>query len=103
MNGRLLPFGWWHFLNRKRITDRVRIGFLGVLPEFQHTGVAAALYIEHFDMAEGTRRQGGVAGLDPGDEQGDEPRAGGDGRPDRHRATGSTSGCSILRLGRNRA
>ena len=34
MNGRLLPFGWWHFLNRSRITDRVRIGFLGVLPEY---------------------------------------------------------------------
>ena len=29
--------------------DRVRIGFLGVKPEYQHTGVAAALYVEHFD------------------------------------------------------
>ena len=51
MNGRLLPTGWWHFLNRGRIIDRVRVGFLGVKPEYQHTGVAAALYIEHFDMA----------------------------------------------------
>jgi GNAT superfamily N-acetyltransferase len=51
MNGRLLPFGWFHYLNRKRIIDRVRIGFLGVLPEYQHTGVAAALYLEHFDTA----------------------------------------------------
>ena len=62
MNGRLLPLGWWHFLNRRRITDRVRIGFLGVMPEYQHTGVAAALYIEHFDMAEQTSRNSGVAG-----------------------------------------
>jgi len=62
MRGRLLPLGWWHFLNRRRITDRVRIGFLGVMPEFQHTGVAAALYIEHFDMAERTARNSGVAG-----------------------------------------
>jgi len=51
MKGRLLPFGWFHYLNRKRIIDRVRIGFLGVLPEYQHTGVAAALYLEHFDTA----------------------------------------------------
>jgi len=62
MNGRLLPFGWWHFLNRSRIIDRVRIGFLGVMPEQQHTGVAAALYIEHFEIAERTRRKSGVAG-----------------------------------------
>jgi GNAT superfamily N-acetyltransferase len=49
MNGRILPFGWWHYLRRRRIVDRVRVGFLGVKPEYQHTGVAAALYVEHFD------------------------------------------------------
>jgi GNAT superfamily N-acetyltransferase len=62
MRGRLLPFGWWHYLNRGRVIDRVRVGFLGVLPEYQHTGVAAALYIEHFDVAERTRRKGGEMG-----------------------------------------
>ena len=51
MQGRLLPLGWFHYLNRARLTDRVRIGFLGVLPEYQHTGVAAALYLEHFRTA----------------------------------------------------
>ncbi|HZU39452.1 MAG TPA: hypothetical protein VE992_00290 [Solirubrobacteraceae bacterium] len=61
MQGRLLPFGWWHYLNRSRVIDRVRVGFLGVLPEFQHTGVAAALYLEHFDVAERTRRKWGEA------------------------------------------
>lgn len=54
MNGSLLPLGWWHFLNRAKIMDRVRVGFLGVKPEYQHTGVAALLYVEHFDTA--TRR-----------------------------------------------
>ena len=49
MNGRILPFGWWHYLRRKKIVDRVRVGFLGVKPEYQHTGVAAALYVAHFD------------------------------------------------------
>jgi GNAT superfamily N-acetyltransferase len=51
MKGRLLPLGWWYYLNRKRIITRCRVGFLGVLPEYQHTGVAAQLYIENFDMA----------------------------------------------------
>jgi GNAT superfamily N-acetyltransferase len=49
MGGRLLPLGWWRFLRRARVIKRVRIGFLGVKPEYQHTGVAAALYVEHFD------------------------------------------------------
>jgi GNAT superfamily N-acetyltransferase len=62
MNGRLLPFGWWHYLNKRRIIDQVRVGFLGVLPEYQHTGVAAALYIEHFNMAAATRVTHGEAG-----------------------------------------
>ncbi len=62
MNGRLLPLGWWHFLRRHRIMDRVRVGFLGVKPEFQHTGVAAAMYVEHFDMATATPQKWGEMG-----------------------------------------
>jgi GNAT superfamily N-acetyltransferase len=62
MKGRIVPSGWWHFLRRRRIMDRVRVGFLGVKPEYQHTGVAAALYIEHFDMAEQTPQTWGEMG-----------------------------------------
>lgn len=62
MKGRLLPFGWWHFLNKGRITDRVRVGFLGVKPEYQHTGVAAKLYEDHFDAAEARPQKGGEMG-----------------------------------------
>jgi GNAT superfamily N-acetyltransferase len=51
MHGRLLPLGWWHFLRRRRYIDRVRVGFLGVKEAYQHTGVAARLYVEHFDLA----------------------------------------------------
>jgi GNAT superfamily N-acetyltransferase len=61
MQGRLLPFGWFHYLNRRRVIDRVRVGFLGVLPEYQHTGVAASLYMEHFYIAESTPRHRGEA------------------------------------------
>ena len=62
MRGRLLPFGWVHFLRQRQIVDRCRVGFLGVKPEFQHTGVAAALYVEHFDVAERGRINGGEMG-----------------------------------------
>jgi GNAT superfamily N-acetyltransferase len=62
MNGRLLPLGWWHYLNKGRMIDRCRVGFLGVRPAYQHTGVAAGLYAEHFDMAAATRVKGGEMG-----------------------------------------
>jgi GNAT superfamily N-acetyltransferase len=62
MRGRLLPFGWIHWLRRYQTIDRVRVGFLGVKPEYQHTGVAAQLYIEHFDVAERTHRKWGEMG-----------------------------------------
>jgi hypothetical protein len=62
MNGRLLPLGWWYFLRRNKIMDRVRVGFLGVKPSFQHTGVAAKLYVEHFDMATATQYKWGEMG-----------------------------------------
>ncbi len=52
MRGRILPLGWWYFLNKRRIIDRVRVGFLGVMPAYQHTGAAAALYMELFDVGE---------------------------------------------------
>ena len=42
--------------------DRVRVGFLGVKPEYQHTGVAAKLYIEHFKAAAERRQSGGEMG-----------------------------------------
>ncbi|MGH2842993.1 MAG: hypothetical protein ACRDKL_05335, partial [Solirubrobacteraceae bacterium] len=62
MQGRLLPLGWWHYLSRKRTIDRVRVGFLGVLPEYQHTGAAAALYMENFEMCKHTRVRTGEPG-----------------------------------------
>jgi GNAT superfamily N-acetyltransferase len=62
MNGRLLPFGWWHFLRKGKTMDRVRVGFLGVKPEYQHTGVAAKLYVEHFNAAAVRPQSGGEMG-----------------------------------------
>jgi hypothetical protein len=62
MNGRLMPLGWWHFLRKSAYIDRVRVGFLGVKPEYQHTGAAARFYVEHFDMATKTPQKWGEMG-----------------------------------------
>jgi hypothetical protein len=62
MNGRILPFGWLKALRHKPKIDRVRVGFLGVKPEYQHTGVAAGFYVEHFEMATRKPQDGGEMG-----------------------------------------
>jgi GNAT superfamily N-acetyltransferase len=62
LNGRLLPLGWLKLLTGRRKIKRLRVGFLGVMPEYQHTGVAAAFYIEHFDMAAKSRIKEGEMG-----------------------------------------
>ena len=62
MNGRVLPFGWWHFLSGRRKIDRVRVFALGVKPEYQHYGVAAALYVRHKEVAARVRQKGGEMG-----------------------------------------
>lgn len=46
MNGRLLPFGLWHFLNRKKIIDRCRLVLLGVMAEHRNLGVYPLLISE---------------------------------------------------------
>jgi GNAT superfamily N-acetyltransferase len=62
MKGKFFPLGWWHFLRKGKTIDRVRVGFLGVKPEYQHTGVAAKLYVDHFNAAEHRPQKGGEMG-----------------------------------------
>ena len=62
MNGKLLPTGWIHFLRRKKYIDRLRVFVLGVKPEYQHLGVAAALYERHVKMAASVGPKGGHMG-----------------------------------------
>ncbi len=61
-DGRLLPLGWAKALRARGKIDRVRVGFLGVKPEYQHFGVAAGLYKVHFDMAARTPQSWGEMG-----------------------------------------
>jgi GNAT superfamily N-acetyltransferase len=62
MNGRLLPFGWLTFLRERPKIDRVRVFALGVKPEYQHWGVAAALYVRHIETAAEVGMPGGETG-----------------------------------------
>jgi ribosomal protein S18 acetylase RimI-like enzyme len=62
MRGRLLPAGWWHFLTGRRRIDAVRVFALGVRPQYQHLGVAAALYVRHRETAERMPQKGGETG-----------------------------------------
>jgi len=62
MKGRILPFGWWHFLRRRSYIDRLRVFALGVLPQHQHLGVAAALYERHLEAAQDPGPRGGHMG-----------------------------------------
>jgi hypothetical protein len=59
LGGRLLPFGWATFLLGRRKIDLVRVFALGVKHAYQHTGVAAALYVRHIET---TRPDGVMAG-----------------------------------------
>jgi GNAT superfamily N-acetyltransferase len=63
MNGHFLPVGWVWYVLRWFIMDRLRVGFLGVIPEYEHMGVAAALYLEHFETATRVRQKHGEAGF----------------------------------------
>jgi GNAT superfamily N-acetyltransferase len=49
LNGRLLPLGWLKALRARKSIDGLRVFALGVKPEYQHTGVAAALYRDVWD------------------------------------------------------
>ncbi len=62
MNGRLLPFAWIHFLRRKSYIDRLRVFALGVKDDYQHLGVAAALYERHVQTAGDVGPRGGHMG-----------------------------------------
>jgi hypothetical protein len=62
MGGRLFPTGWLKFLTGRKTIDRVRVFALGVKPEYQHTGVAAKFYAEHFDQAARSIANGGEMG-----------------------------------------
>jgi GNAT superfamily N-acetyltransferase len=63
LNGRLLPFGWLKFLLGKGKIDQCRVFALGVKKDYQHTGVAASLYLKNLEAG---GRPGGITGGEMG-------------------------------------
>jgi GNAT superfamily N-acetyltransferase len=62
MGGRLFPLGWLKFLLGRRKIDRIRVFALGVRPEYQHLGVAAALFVRHLEASAKTGIMAGEMG-----------------------------------------
>ncbi|MCA9570365.1 MAG: N-acetyltransferase, partial [Myxococcales bacterium] len=60
MNGRIFPFGWWHYLTGKGKIDTLRIFILGVKKAHQKLPLGAPLYVRTWE--EGLRR--GVRGAE---------------------------------------
>ena len=63
MNGRLFPFGWFHFLNERRKIDRLRIFMLGIKRKYQHLPLGALLYAKTWENGCATGVRGGEASL----------------------------------------
>lgn len=61
MNGSVFPWGWMHYLNRRRYINRVRVLVLGIKKKFQHLPLGAPLYIETWEV---TFRRGTYKGVE---------------------------------------
>lgn len=47
--GKLLPFGWWHFLRAGKKNDRANFYLIGIHPDYQRRGVTSIIFKEIFD------------------------------------------------------
>jgi GNAT superfamily N-acetyltransferase len=58
MRGRLLPFGIFHLLNRRKIIDQGRVAILGLMPKYRNKGLEAVLIDEIYKrgVAKGYKR-----------------------------------------------
>jgi hypothetical protein len=63
MNGRLLPFGWWHFLTGRKRIDQIRVWILGVKLKFQHLPLGAPLYAKTWEEGSKLPIRGAEASL----------------------------------------
>jgi hypothetical protein len=49
MNGRIFPFGWWHYLTGRSRIDALRVFILGIRSKFQALPLGAPLYIKTWE------------------------------------------------------
>lgn len=48
--GKLLPFGWWHFLQAGRKNDRANFYLIGIHPDYQRRGVTSIIFKEIWNI-----------------------------------------------------
>ena len=63
MNGRLLPFGWWHFLTGRSKIDALRVFVLGIKREYQKLALGAPLYLKTWEEGQKLNIRGAEASL----------------------------------------
>jgi GNAT superfamily N-acetyltransferase len=49
-NGKLYPFGWWHFLQSGITNDRANFYLIGIHPDYQRRGVTSIIFKEIYDI-----------------------------------------------------
>ncbi|MEQ1502035.1 MAG: hypothetical protein ABMB14_07375 [Myxococcota bacterium] len=49
MNGRIFPFGWWHYLMGRNKIDVLRVFVLGIRQKFQHLPLGSPLYTKTWE------------------------------------------------------
>lgn len=63
MNGRLFPFGWWHYLTGRKKIDVIRVFVLGVRQKYQHLPLGAPLYLKTWEEGMKMNIRGAEASL----------------------------------------
>ncbi len=63
MDGKLFPFGWWHFLTQRRKIDALRIFILGIKKEYQRLPLGAPLYLKTWEAGLARNVRGAEASL----------------------------------------
>ena len=63
MDGKLFPFGWWHFLTQRRKIDTLRIFILGIKKEYQRLPLGAPLYLKTWEAGLARNVRGAEASL----------------------------------------
>ena len=63
MNGRLLPFGWWHFLTGRSKIDALRVFVLGIKRKYQKLALGAPLYLKTWEEGQKLNIRGAEASL----------------------------------------
>lgn len=48
--GKLLPFGWWHFLQAGKKNNRANFYLIGIHPDYQRRGVTSIIFKEIWDI-----------------------------------------------------